>query len=337
MGGGGARAQCMAANKKTPRMASAAIPMPHDRSRRVAAGRVVRRAAAPEPTAARRCARRSSRRCCAHRPASCRSAARCPGRAASRDALRAAAMPRPTSRSPWKRWRARRGASVPRRRCAVLDRPAAGARRAVRAARFAATTADGRHVLAVAAHRDAALAAGGAGLARVELVGRALLVRGAPALAGDLALLAPIHRREAAIAAAAARGARIRRVVGPDVLAVRSTRRASALVRDFALPLPVGAEAALFVVRSDRHYCSSWKCWAPARSDAPAPLSGPAPPLRPSRASPLFSCANCGPMCLQSAIRVPPGLVFPTERRRRIVRLLPRAASPSAEATLPSG
>jgi hypothetical protein len=57
-------------------------------------------------------------------------------------------------------------------------------------------------VLAILAHRDAAFTARGAGLARIELVRRSLLMRGAPAFARYLALLAAVHRREAAIASA---------------------------------------------------------------------------------------------------------------------------------------
>src|SRR5690348_6907282 len=82
-----------------------------------------------------------------------------------------------------------------RRHSAVLLEP----RRAIGATRFAAATADRRHVLAVAADGHAALAARGARLARVELVRRALLVRGTTTLAGDLTLLLTIHGCEAAV------------------------------------------------------------------------------------------------------------------------------------------
>ena len=62
-----------------------------------------------------------------------------------------------------------------------------------RPASFAATTADCRHVLAILADRDTALAARGASFARVEFVRRALLVRGTTALARNFALLAAVH------------------------------------------------------------------------------------------------------------------------------------------------
>src|SRR5262249_41787869 len=55
---------------------------------------------------------------------------------------------------------------------------------------------DRGHVLAVAADRLAALAAGLGGLLRVELVSRAALVSGPAAPAGDLAPLLGVHRRE---------------------------------------------------------------------------------------------------------------------------------------------
>jgi hypothetical protein len=57
------------------------------------------------------------------------------------------------------------------------------------------------HVLPVLAHDLTALAARLARLLGVELVRRALLVRGPAALARDLALLGFIHRRETSIAA----------------------------------------------------------------------------------------------------------------------------------------
>lgn len=68
---------------------------------------------------------------------------------------------------------------------------------------FAPTTADGRHVFPVAAHGHPALSACFTGLPRIELVGRALGVGSSAPFAGDLLLLSRIHRREAAIAAAA--------------------------------------------------------------------------------------------------------------------------------------
>jgi hypothetical protein len=138
------------------------------------------------------------------------------------------------------------------------------ARRAVGAACLAAATTDGRHVFTIATHRYAALAAGRTCLARVELVSRALLVRGATTLAGDLTLLAPVHGREAAVAARA-RLPGVRRLIATgSVVTARRARAAAALIGHFTLPLTVGAKAALFAVRSDRHYNSSWKCEAPA-------------------------------------------------------------------------
>jgi hypothetical protein len=109
-------------------------------------------------------------------------------------------------------------------------------------------------VLAVLADRHAALAAGRACLAGIELVRRTLLVGCAPALAGNLALLGPIHRRETTVAAAA-RGCPGLRSVGHacDVLAVGRTGYACAFVRDLTLLFPIRAVAALFVIRFDRH------------------------------------------------------------------------------------
>src|SRR5688500_18707376 len=85
------------------------------------------------------------------------------------------------------------------RRVAGLARRRAACRRVARAvaARLAALATDGRHVLAVAAHRLAALPPSRSSLVRVELVRGALLVRRATALAGDLALPFRVHRGEA--------------------------------------------------------------------------------------------------------------------------------------------
>jgi hypothetical protein len=66
---------------------------------------------------------------------------------------------------------------------------------------FAAATADRRHVLAIAAHRNAAFAAGFARFARVEFVRRSFGVSGLTALAGDFLLFLAVHRGEASIAA----------------------------------------------------------------------------------------------------------------------------------------
>jgi hypothetical protein len=187
--------------------------------------------------------------------------------------------------------------------------------RAIGAACLTTAAADGRHVLAVLADRHAALAARRAGFARVELVGRALLVRRATALAGDLALLAPIHRREAAIAARA-RGARLRRVVNATiVLTIGRARGSSALVRDFALPFTIGGEGTVVTIRSDRHYNSSWKCWAPALCERNPSSRFGAISVGPYGAATRRSIvANCGPMCLSFAEKTEDSLVFPTER-----------------------
>jgi hypothetical protein len=66
--------------------------------------------------------------------------------------------------------------------------------------RFAAATADHRHVLAIAAHGLSALAARVARFVGIEFVRGALCVRGLSTLARDLALLTPIHGRETTIA-----------------------------------------------------------------------------------------------------------------------------------------
>src|SRR5690348_9492117 len=65
---------------------------------------------------------------------------------------------------------------------------------------FTTTATDSRHVLAIAAHCDAALPPCFARLARIELMGSSLGVSGLAALARDLALFASVHGREAAIA-----------------------------------------------------------------------------------------------------------------------------------------
>src|SRR5579885_3734415 len=70
---------------------------------------------------------------------------------------------------------------------------------------LAAAAADGRHVLAIPAHGNAALAARLAGFARVEFVRGALCVRRLSALARDLFLLVAIHGRKAAVAPRALR------------------------------------------------------------------------------------------------------------------------------------
>jgi molybdopterin-binding protein/molybdate transport repressor ModE-like protein len=62
-----------------------------------------------------------------------------------------------------------------------------------RLAAFAPLAADGCHVLAVAADRFAAFLAGAAGLLRIEFMGRAFLVSGLSALAGDAALGCFVH------------------------------------------------------------------------------------------------------------------------------------------------
>ena len=101
-------------------------------------------------------------------------------------------------------------------------------------ARFAAATADRRHVLAVPAHCHAALAAGFARFAGIEFVRRALGVRRLATLAGDLLLLVAIHRREAAIA--------------PGARSARSALRAvlaRAVARGITLPTTVGVLAVL--------------------------------------------------------------------------------------------
>src|SRR5690242_4162681 len=83
---------------------------------------------------------------------------------------------------------------------------------------FAATTTDGCHVLAIAAHCDAAFATCFTRLARIELMRGTLGVGGLATLARDLALFASIHRREAAIAS------------GPPRSGGRSTRRRAILI-----------------------------------------------------------------------------------------------------------
>jgi hypothetical protein len=69
------------------------------------------------------------------------------------------------------------------------------------AARFATTTSDHGHVVAIATHGLATLAACIARFIGIEFVRGALGVSGLAAFARDLALLAAIHRREATIAA----------------------------------------------------------------------------------------------------------------------------------------
>src|SRR6185295_2263520 len=81
------------------------------------------------------------------------------------------------------------------------------------------------------------------------------LMRRAPALARDLALLRTIHGGEAAIAAARAAG--IGRRITAARAFTRAARRAPTLIGDLSLPLPIRAEAALLVIRSDRHSRSS--------------------------------------------------------------------------------
>ena len=104
---------------------------------------------------------------------------------------------------------------------------------------------------------DTALATRRAGLARVKLVGRPLLMCRAASLARDLALLGAIHRGEATIAPTGSGAAFGRSFVASSALATSRARRAPTFVGDFALPLPIRAEAALLVVRSDRHSRSS--------------------------------------------------------------------------------
>src|SRR5580692_6769982 len=72
--------------------------------------------------------------------------------------------------------------------------------RAIATTSLAAGAADGCHMRAIAAHRFAALAACNARFVRGELVGPALRMRGLAALAGDLALLAKVHRGKSAVA-----------------------------------------------------------------------------------------------------------------------------------------
>src|SRR5260221_345803 len=130
-------------------------------------------------------------------------------------------------------------------------------RHAICTARFPTAAADGRHVLAILAHGDATLSARGARLARVELVRRSLLMRGTPALAGDLPLLGSVHGGKSAIATRTRRplaAGRSRARLRGEPIAAGRTREAPTLVRYFALPFPIRAEA-LVIVRSDRHHC----------------------------------------------------------------------------------
>src|SRR5690606_27326278 len=82
--------------------------------------------------------------------------------------------------------------------CRIVLRPVAPAALAA----LAALAADPGHVLAVLAHRLAALAAGGPRLVGVEFVGGALAVGGTPPGAGDPALLLRVHGGKAPVGAA---------------------------------------------------------------------------------------------------------------------------------------
>jgi hypothetical protein len=79
-------------------------------------------------------------------------------------------------------------------------RPVCVGRGAIAAARLAAGAPNGCHVSAVSANDLAALAAGDSRFVGAELVGTALRVCRLTALAGDLALLAGIHRGEPTVA-----------------------------------------------------------------------------------------------------------------------------------------
>src|SRR5690349_2740622 len=88
-----------------------------------------------------------------------------------------------------------------RRLVALLLAVVVAVRRATPRRRAATTAAaDLRHVLSVQADLFASLTARRPRFVGGELVGLALLVGGASALAGDLALAVLIHRREAAVA-----------------------------------------------------------------------------------------------------------------------------------------
>src|SRR6185503_7596574 len=90
---------------------------------------------------------------------------------------------------------------------------------------FAAATPDHRHVIAVPAHRLSALTACFARFVGIEFVRGSFCVRGLAALAGDLALLATVHRGETAVAPATTAALRATRVVR-DVAIQLALRRA---------------------------------------------------------------------------------------------------------------
>src|SRR2546429_3539860 len=94
-------------------------------------------------------------------------------------------------------------------------------------ARFATATTDGRHVVAIAADGNTALAARVARFRRIELVRRTFGMRRLATLAGDLALLRSIHRSESTVAPCACAGRGLLR----------------AIARDFALTFAVASRA----------------------------------------------------------------------------------------------
>ena len=127
---------------------------------------------------------------------------------------------------------------------AATDLQSEGLRRLTRALSpcLAATTADRRHVLAIATHRHPTLATCRPGFVRVEFVRGALRVRGSAALAGDLLLLLLVHARETARALSRAVRAGTTAVAARIRGGHRNVRATSRLADHIALALTIGPD-----------------------------------------------------------------------------------------------
>jgi hypothetical protein len=130
----------------------------------------------------------------------------------------------------------------------------AGLRRLTRAltARFATTASNGRHVLAIPAHRHAALTASRACFSGIEFVRRALGMGSSAALASDFLLLRLVHRGKATCTLASTV-----RACAIGARRQRSVSVAPRLVDHVTLALTIRpTEAAVVIACSIHHYCS---------------------------------------------------------------------------------